>query len=98
MSNELGVSKNISEHSIIILTFGYSRLKQPSNIDLILAREYQIINDFNFLNRRITHVITILETFPADTQNLKAKSSTNKPSLSLIRKRKNSCSSVLVGA
>ena len=48
--------------------------------------------DFDFLDRRITCVIW--ETFPADTQNLKAKSSTNKPSLSLIRTCRNSCPSV----
>ena len=39
------------------------------------------------------HVITIWETFPADTQNLKAKSSTNKPSLSLINTSRNVTSS-----
>ena len=88
------MSEHISEQSIIVLPFGYNRLKQSGNVDLILAQEGQIINDFNSLDRRITHVITIWETFPADTQNLKAKSSTNKLSLSLIKASRNSCSSV----
>ena len=78
---------------MIVLTFGYNRLKQSGNVDLILAREGQIINNFNSLDKIITHVI-IWETFPADMQNLKVKSSTNKPSLSLIKTSRNSCSSV----
>ena len=65
-SNELGVSKNVSEQSIIFLTLGYNRLKQSGNVDLIQAREDQLINIFNLLDRRITHVITIWETRQAE--------------------------------
>ena len=93
-SNELGVSKNVSEQSIIFLTLGYNRLKQSGNVDLIQAREDQLINIFNLLDRRITHVITIWETFSTYTQNLKANSSINKPSLSPVKTSRNSCSSV----
>ena len=88
------MSEHISEQSIIVLPFGYNRLKQSGNVDLILAQEGQIINDFNSLDRRITHVTIIWETFPADTQNLRVKSSTNTPSLSLIKTSGSSCSSV----
>ena len=49
------MSKNMAEQSITALTFGYSCLKQFGSVDFILAREHQIINNSNSLDKQITH-------------------------------------------
>ena len=54
------MSKDMAEQSITDLTFGYRCLKQFGSVDLILAREHQIIN--NSLGKNITHMKIIWET------------------------------------
>ena len=56
------MSKNMAEQSITALTFGYSCLKQFGSVDFILAREHQIINNSNSLDKQITHKKIIWET------------------------------------
>ena len=88
---ELGVSKITSVQSMMVLTFGYDFLKHSGKVAKIWPFEGQIIKYCNswwqldpcYPNSGNYYVL-----------NLKARSSTIKPSLNLIIVIKSSCSNV----